>query len=166
MNAEATITAKGRRGPKVRGLSLYFVLLSVQTAGVAILVVNFVPLYRQMALNFSSYKPDQRPWWMAALLLIQVAYWLRVRLGLPLPSPGHVLLSHIGLFVARITFVSVTSGFSVMFLNRFQDLRTMNYPPLRALLILLMFFSIFCWTLEVERLAKALQESGRNSASR
>ena len=36
----------------------------------------------------------------------------------------------------------------------FVALRDMNYPPLRALAVL----SLFCWTLELERLAKALQE--------
>ena len=53
-----------------------------------------------------------------------------------------------------------------MFLNRFEALRDMNYPPLRALVVLLIFFSLFCWTLELERLAKALQESNMNAVKR
>lgn len=154
------MTEKSRFGPAWRGVRLYFSLLSVQTAGVAILLVNMVPLYRLMALDFSNYKPDLSPWWaIAGMLLIQTAYWLRVRLHPPLPRTGSIVLGHIVLFVARISFVTVTAGFTVMFLNRFEALKNMNYPPLRALVVLMIFFSLFCWTLELERLAKALQES-------
>lgn len=154
------MTEKRRCGPKWRGLRLYFSLLSVQTAGVAILLANMIPLYRLMALDFSKYKPDLRPWWaITGMLLIQVAYWLRMRLQPPLPRTRNIVLSHIVSFVARISFVSVTATFTVMFLNRFEDLKNINYPPLRALVVLMMFFSLFCWTLELERLAKALQGS-------
>lgn len=160
MSAEDTKTERARGGPKWRGLGLYFFLLSVQTAGVAILLAYAVPLYRLMALDFARYKPDLKPWWtIAGILLIQVAYWFRVRLQPPLPRTGHIVLGHIVSFVARISFVAVTASFTVMFLNRFPELRNINYSPLRALVILVMFFSIFCWTLELERLAKALHES-------
>lgn len=146
----------GRRSPKGRGLVLYFSLLSIQTTGVAILLANIVPLYRLMALDFAHYKPDAKPWWAMGILLAQAAYWSRVRLQLPLPRAGHMVLGHMIHFVARISFVSVTASFTVMFLTRFPDLRNLNYSPLRAAIILTMFFAMFCWTLELERLAKAL----------
>ena len=81
---------------------MYFSLLSVQFAGVAILLVNMIPLYRLMVLDFSNYRPDLRPAWaIAGMLLIQVAYWLRVRLNPPLPQTGTIVLGHIVAFVAR-----------------------------------------------------------------
>ena len=158
-------TETGNVRPKGRELRLYWALLSVQLAGVVILLVNMVPLYRLMVLDFTNYRPDSRPWWAAAgMLLIQTAYWLHVRLHPPLPQTRSVLLGHIVAFVARLGFVAVTSAFSVMFLNRFEALRDLNYPPLRALVVLMIFFSLFCWTLELERLAKALQESNHEGA--
>lgn len=157
MSSKVTTTVNSRPGQKGRGVDLYLLLLLAQTLGIVILVGNFLPLYRKMVLDFSSYKPDQQPWWIGAVLLVQAAYWFRVRLQPPLPVTRNNVLGHIILFVARLSFVSVTASFTVMFLNRFQDLRAMDYPPLRALLILLMFFTVFCWTLELERLAKALQ---------
>lgn len=159
MSAKDSKTVKARGGPKLRGVGLYLCLLAVQSAGVALLLANLIPLYRLMALDFAKYRPDVRTWWaIAGMLLIQIAYWLRVRLDPPLPRKGSMVLGHIVLFAARMLFVSVTASFTVMFLNRFEALRNMNYPPLRALVVLVMFFSIFCWTLELERLGKALQE--------
>ncbi len=149
---------KGRRSPKWRGLGLYFCLLSMQTAGIALLLANGIPFYRLMALDFANFSPNPAPWWViAGMVLIQVAYWVRVRLQPPLPRAGNIVLGHIVGFVARISFVAVGSTFTVMFLNRFEGLKEMNYPPLRVLAVLVMLFSMFCWTLELERLAKALQ---------
>lgn len=159
MSPEDAIAETGVCGRKSRGLGLYFLLLLVQTAGVALLLANLIPLYRLMALEFANYKPDSRVWWaFAGMLLIQVAYWLRVRLEPALPRTGNIVLSHIVSFGARISFVAVTAAFTDMFLKRYDSLKELNYPPLRALGVLVMFFSIFCWTLELERLATALRE--------
>ncbi|NLH71693.1 MAG: hypothetical protein GX456_01410 [Verrucomicrobia bacterium] len=164
MNSENSISEQGLRYHEWRGLGLYIVLFVVQTVGVGILLVNAVPLYRVIALDFKSYRPDPEPWWaIVGMVLVQAAYWLRVRLQPPLPRMGHIVLGHIVLFLARLSFVSVTASFTVVFLNRFPDLRNIDFSPFRALLILVMFFSIFCWTLELERLAKALR--GRESTT-
>ena len=148
-----------RSGPRWPGSRLYWVLLSAQLVGVVILLMNMIPLYRVMVLDFSRYTPDAKPWWaVAGMLFTQTAYWLRVRLHPPLPRTRSVVLGHIVAFVARIGFVSATAAFTVMFLNRFEALRDMSYPPLRALGVLMICFTLFCATLELEHLAKALQE--------
>ncbi len=159
MKPEDTIAGNGRGGPKRRGLGLYFSLLSLQTGGGVILLVNMIPLYQLMALDFSNYRPHARPWWaIAGMLLIQVAYWVRVRLQPPLPRTRNIVLGHFVSFAAKLSFVIVASSFGLMFLTRFKDLRDMNYSPLRVLATLTILFSLFCWTLELERLAKVLQE--------
>lgn len=155
MNPADTTTANGH--PKWRGVGLYFSLLAVQTAGVAIVLANGIPFYRMMVLDFANYSPNPRPWWaIVGMVLSQVAYWVQVRLQPRLPRIGNIVLGHIVAFVARISFIAVGSTFTVMFLNRFEDLKQMDYPPLRALAVLIMLFSLFCWTLELERLAKVL----------
>lgn len=160
MSFEDTKIEKGRSGPKWRGLGSYFFLLSVQTAGVVLLLANLIPLYRLMAIDFAKYTPDPKIWWaITGMLMVQVAFWLRVRLQPALPRTGNIVLGHILLFVARISFVAVTAAFTDMFLKRFESLKEMDYPPLRALAVVIMFFTIFCWTLELERLAKVLQGS-------
>lgn len=158
MSGEDTTVEKARGGLKGRGVGLFFSLLAVQTAGVALLLANIIPLYRLLALDFANYKPDPRTWWaFTGMLLVQVAYWLRVRLQPPLPRAGSTLLGHVLQFVARLSFVAVTAAFADMFLKRFDAMKDMDYPPLRALGVLFIFFSIFCWTLDLERLAKALR---------
>jgi hypothetical protein len=160
MSSEDTLTEKDCCGPKWRGVGSYFFLLSVQTVGVALLLANLIPLYRLMATDFANYAPDPRTWWaFTGMAMVQIAYWLRVRLQPAMPRAAIMLLGHIVSFVGRISFVAVTAAFTDMFLKRFESLSAMDYPPLRALAVLIMFFTIFCWTLELERLAKALQGS-------
>jgi hypothetical protein len=65
----------------------------------------------------------------------------------------HAIAGHIISFVARLSFVAATSTFSFVFLNHFGKL---NLPSHRMVLILALLFSLFCWNLELERLAKAL----------
>ena len=166
MRTEDAATEKSQAGPKWRGMTLYWILLSAQGAGASILLMNMIPLYRLMALDFPSYRPDVRPSWaIVGILLLQTAYWLRVRLQPPLPRTRSIVLGHVVAFVARIGFVAATAAFTAMFLNRFEALRDMNYPPFRALGVLMIFFALFCWTLELERLARALQASNHESGN-
>ena len=69
------------------GVGQYLFLLAMQTAGAGIVLVNGVPIYRQLTSDFANHQP--RPgilWWaVAAVGLIQAAYWLRVRLQPPRP---------------------------------------------------------------------------------
>jgi hypothetical protein len=138
------------------------VLLLVQTTGAAIVIVNGVPIYRQMVGEFSRHQPEPGViWWaVAAVALIQVAYWIRVRLQPPLPRRGHVVIGHFAAFTARLSFILVSSAFAVVFLLRFEEL---SLPPRRFVLILALLFSMFCWTLELERLARALQNTEAKS---
>lgn len=125
-----------------------------------LLVANTVPLYRMMAADFAHYKPDPRPWWaVAGMLVVQIAYWIGVRSRLPLPPMRNIVLGHLVSFAARMTFVVMTASFTMIFMNKYEALMEMDYPPLRALLVFGIFFSVFCWMLELERLAKALQGS-------
>ena len=138
-----------------RRQGLYLFLVAAQTAGAAIVLVNGVPIYRQLVRDFSKHEPEPGIlWWaVAAVALIQFAYWLRVWLQPSLPQSRHVVIGHLAYFVARLSFVFTSSTFAVVFLARYDQLN----PSLpRTLVVLAMLFSLFCYTLELERLAKAL----------
>jgi hypothetical protein len=139
------------------GLGLYFSLLAAQTAGAAMVMVNGVPIYRQLTSDFARHQPHPGILWWAvgAVLVIQGAYWLRVRLEPPLPQGGRIILGHLAGFVARLSFIVSSSTFAVIFLVRFEQL---SLPPHRVVMLLALLFSMFCWTLELERLAKALHK--------
>src|SRR5260221_6050297 len=101
--------ARGTRG----GLGLYLLLLGVQTIGASLVFVNGVPIYRQMIGDFSRHQPHPEIlWWaVAAVALIQFAYWLRVRLQPALPRRGHIVIGHFASFLARLSFFFASSTF-------------------------------------------------------
>jgi hypothetical protein len=140
------------------GLGLYLFLLAVQTAGAVIVLVNGVPIYRQMVGDFS--KPRPHPgilyWAVGAVALIQGAYWFRVRIQPAMPPGGYIFFGHIAQFAARLSFILASSTFAVVFLARFEQL---SLPLHRILMVLALLFSLFCFSLELERLGKALQET-------
>ncbi len=141
---------------------IYPLLLAVQTVGGVIVLVNGVPIYRQIV--GSAGKPDPHPgilWWaVISVLLIQGAYWLRVWLRLVSPRGGYPFLGHLAQFAARLSFIFASSTFSTVFLARFEQLA---FPPHRIAMVLLLLFSMFCWSLELERLARALNGTEANA---
>lgn len=143
----------------------YFAFVAVQAIGFGIVMVNGVPLYRQMASDFSKHQPQRGVlWWaLAAVVLIQAAYWLRVRLQPALPRGGNVVLAHLISFVGRLSFILGSSTFTVMFLVRFEEL---SLPPHRVLMVLALLFSLFCFTLELEQLGRALNRPGAHPEPR
>ncbi|TAL03385.1 MAG: hypothetical protein EPO07_06290 [Verrucomicrobia bacterium] len=137
------------------GLRLYFALVAVQTTGAVIALTHGVPIYRQITRNADGIEPHPEIlWWaVAAVVLIQTAYWLRVRLHLPLPQRGYKVLGTFAYFVARLNFTFASSTFALVFLSRFDQL---HFSAMRIFVVMAMLFSLFCYTLELERLARAI----------
>ncbi len=133
----------------------YIALLAVQTMGAVIVLLDGMPIYREMTRNLAAHQP--RPgvlWWAwAGVLLILGAYVLRMRLRPALPKSGHPVIGHVLFFAGRLSFVVATSAFSLVFINHFGEL---NLPPHRMISLLVLLFAMFCWNVELERLAKAL----------
>jgi hypothetical protein len=92
--------------------SRYFFLFAIQTIGTAILFWYAVPLFRQVLLDPGGHvaRPENLVWSLSAITLMQVGYWIRHRLRLPLPQLfRNALIGYIVLFVARMSFVLATS---------------------------------------------------------
>ncbi len=138
-----------------RGPGRYFFLLAVEAVGFAIIVLNGMPIYQDMMRNVSGHRPQPGVlWWVwGGILLILGAYVLRARLRPPMPGSGHAIAGHAIFFLGRLSFVVATSTFSLVFINHFGEL---NLPPDRMAVLLVLLFAMFCWNLELERLAKAL----------
>ncbi len=145
-----------RETEKKQGAGTYFFLFGLQTVGMAMVFFKGVPIYRQLARDFAGHQPQPSIlWWAAAAVgLIQAAYWARMRLQVSPSLVRQVLAGHLVSFAARLTFILASSTFGVMFLVRFDQL---SLSPQRILMLLLLLFSVFCYTLELERLAKAFQ---------
>jgi hypothetical protein len=148
-----------------RGAGTYFCCFGLQALGFGIVLVNGVPIYRQIASDFSHHEPQPGVlWWaLGAVLLMQTAYWLRVRWQPALPHGKQILLAHLVAFVGRLSFILGSSTFSVLFLVRYAEL---SLPPHRVILVLAMLFSIFCFTLELEQLGRSLNGAGAGRSNR
>jgi hypothetical protein len=65
------------------------------------------------------------------------------------------VLGHLILFLSRLNFIFAAGVFSAVYLVRFNDL---DISLLGSVLLFAILFSIFCYTLELERLGRALVE--------
>lgn len=135
----------------------FWVLLAVQAAGAAIIIYNGVPIYRRLLARVPERAADDRVVALAvvASLLGLCAHWVRRR-TCPLPEfrrrelPGHLIL-----FCSRLAFVFATALFSTIFFARFGEL---DASVLRVLVLLVVLYSMFCFTTEVEGLGRAMQD--------
>jgi len=130
---------------------LYAALLLVQTAGVVLILWQGVPLYRLIMKNPGPEYAGLGTfvWAIVAVVAIQVAYWLRLRLAPTIALRPNIVLSHIILFLARISFVFGTALFSTIVFLRLPDI-SVSGP--RIVLLVFVMFSLFCYTLELEQL--------------
>lgn len=138
-----------------RGIGLYLLLFAVQTVGVVIFYGKGVSFYRELKSDLTTYMPatDTLVWSLSAIVLMQSGYWLRYRLRPAMPGSVHVLLGHFVRFCARLLFVLPTAVFSFVVIE--SKLKGLMPLP-RYLLVFLALFSLYCYTLELERLGKVL----------
>lgn len=133
----------------------YWLLLASQSAGAGIILWKGIPIYRQLLLG----EPDPGPrlsiflYAVAALALIQPAYWLARRFPPPVGRVSRPLPAHLVMFLGRMVFIYVAGMFSVVFYLRYAELR---FAFWREALLLAVLFSMFCYTTELERLGKTL----------
>jgi hypothetical protein len=153
-----------RRGTR----TVYVLLLAVQIIGAMFLIATVLPDFRQLAL----YPGEQLPYLrgddfalIVALVIMQVAYWVRLQC-VPIPFKGSsILLNHLLLFLGRLSFIFGGALFAVVFFRHLPELGPSADALLmarRGLLLAGMLFVLFCFTLELERLGAALGSNPQN----
>ncbi|EHR04925.1 hypothetical protein Bra471DRAFT_05731 [Bradyrhizobium sp. WSM471] len=93
------------------------------------------------------------------IMAMQVAYWYRLqRVPLP-PQRSNPILSHLFLFLGRLAFIFGGSLFGVVFFRHLPEIHQGADLWLmfrRGLQLRASLFALFCVTLELERLGRAL----------
>jgi hypothetical protein len=89
------------------------------------------------------------------VIIIQVCYWLDQHWFATLRLGHNPLLGHLILFLSRLNFIFDAAVFSAVYLVRFNELEISLWG---FALLSTVLFSIFCYTLELERLGRALVE--------
>jgi hypothetical protein len=138
-------------------IASYWILFLGQTIGDGIILSHLVPLFRRFITSGLDEKPASKILVFAALgvLIIQVCYWLDQHLFPTLRLRHFPLLGHLILFLSRLNFIFAAAVFSGIYLVRFNQVQI---PPLGFVWLFAVLFSIFCYTLELERLGKTLLE--------
>jgi hypothetical protein len=138
-----------------RNICLYWLLLSTESAGAVLILWNAVPIYRRFLVGSTEPESYVLAWAILAVLLIQVAYWSGMRIFPSFRVGKQIVLGHVVLFLARLNFVFVGAFSSVVFFVRFRELQ---FSLWRGSLLLAVLFSMFCYTLELERFGRSLSE--------
>ena len=148
--------------------AVYSFLLAVQAAGAIFFILRELPDFRQLAL----YPGEQLPYMrsddvatIGALLAMQVAYWYRLpRVAIPFQT-SNLILSHLFLFLGRLSFIFGGALFAFVFFRHFPELDQSADTLLmarRGLFLGVSLFALFCFALELERLGNALGSDQRS----
>jgi hypothetical protein len=153
------------RMTKLRPSTVYLLLLTVQLTGALFIVLSGLPEFRQLVVHPGEqipYNPYYDPATIVIVIAMQVAYWYRLRC-VPIPSWGsNTLLSHLFLFLGRLTFIFGGSLFAVVFFRHLPEIDQAADTWLmsrRGLQLVASLFALFCVTLELERLGRTLESA-------
>lgn len=143
-----------------------WLLLTAQTVTVVLLLWSAFPIYRTILAAPGQPLQDMpgSPLVIVlALVAFHGAYWYRLmRVPIEVRRRG-LLISHLVHFCGRMSFIF---GGALFALVAFRHLPELNQAidPLqllgRMLALLIILFSLFCYTLELERVAAAMRPAG------
>ena len=134
----------------------YSLVIALETLGQFLILAQGVPIYRSV-IQGETFE-TQAPLGVAVYVilgacLIQAGYWSNFRVGAEISTGRNVLVGHVILALGRLNFIFVSGMFSVVFFLRYE---IVNFTLLNIVLLIVSLFSGFCYTLELERLAKKL----------
>ena len=139
-------------------IGLSWLLFTAESAGALIILWNGVPIHRRLLLGHTTQQADPSVFVLGAVavILIQSAYWVRLRCFPPLRFNRQLVLGHAIQFLGRLSFVFIGGLFGVVFFTRFEQL---EFSVWKVLFLLAVMFSMFCYTPDLDRLGKAFWEA-------
>jgi hypothetical protein len=140
----------------------YGMLLLAQTAATSVLFLIVFPIFYELATHLGTRQDlaaeDQISIVICACVL-HGCYWTRL-LWVDVMVPFHNrFLAHLVLFASRVSFFFGGAFFSAVFFRHLPALEAL--PPLgqtavKAVYLAAVLFGLFCYSLELERLGKAI----------
>jgi hypothetical protein len=145
----------------------YLLLCAVQMFGAGFVVLDGLPAFKQLVLNpgeqLVSTEYDGFAI-VAVLCLMQFAYWYRyLCVAIPFRGPKP-FLSHVFLFLGRLSFIFGSALFSIVLFRHLPELSSdidIFLFGRRAVVLIVSLFALFCFSLELERLGAALGNEQR-----
>ena len=139
----------------------YWLLLLCQSATAGAVLWGGVPFYRRLMLGEHNSELEVASVIQALIVVavMQSAFWRARQFPVPVLR-ARPFVAYLVMFLGRLTFVYIAGLFAVVFYIRNPDLRV---GLMREALLLVVLFSMFCFTTELERLGKALLENSGSS---
>ncbi len=139
-------------------IALNWLLFATESLGALIILWHGIPIYRRLLMGVTGQQAGGGVilWVSIGVAVIQVGYWVRLRCFPPPRFSRHLLLGHAIQFLGRLSFVFIGGMFGVVFFTRFHEL---EFSAWKVSVLLAVLFSMFCYTLELERLGKAFWEA-------
>jgi hypothetical protein len=145
----------------------YLLLFAVQMFGADFVVWDGLPAFQQLVLNPGQQVVITRYDGLgiiAVLCVMQFAYWYRyLRVAIPFRGPN-LFLSHVFLFLGRLSFIFGSAFFSIVLFRHLPELGSDVDILLfgrRAVVLIVSLFALFCFSLELERLGVGLGSDAR-----
>ncbi|MGQ3215217.1 MAG: hypothetical protein ACT6U0_10445 [Shinella sp.] len=145
---------------------VYAALLVGQTAAAALLFWMVFPVFYNVVTHLGesqSLDLSRHAAIAFSTALLHFCYWMRLN-WVPVTAPFHsVIVSHLFSFASRISFFFGGALFSAIFFRHLPELDV--FPPLgqafaHVLYVMTILFALFCYSLDLERLAKAFEPPG------
>ncbi len=137
--------------------ALSWLLFTAESTGALMILWNGVPIHERLLMGHHAQQAGPRVFILGAVavVLVQSAYWIRLRYFPPLRFKRRMVLGHAIQFLGRLSFVFIAGMFSVVFFTRFEEL---EFSIWKALFLMVVLFSLFCYTLDLDRIGKAFSE--------
>ena len=146
----------------------YAALLFAQTLLAGLLYCIMIPIFRQMISHIGEGLEINADTVVAVVfraILLQCCYWIGF-FWVPVPTPFHsVVVGHLLMFASRASFFFGGALFSAVFFRHIPELSDLPLNAegfVRIAALLGCLFALYCYSLELERLARAITEPRRN----
>lgn len=144
----------------------YAALLVGQTISAAAMFQIVFPVFQQIITHLGERQTlvyTQHVATIVCTMLLHTCYWTRLR-WVPIVVPfRNLLVSHICAFASRVSFFFGGALFSALFfrhLPELEDLPSVMQIAFSTGEVIMILFALFCYSLELDRLARALEPNG------
>ena len=143
----------------------FWLLFGIQVAGALALLWEGLPVYRHLLSSPSSEAPPVAiTTACVSIVVMQVAYWFALRLQSKITFRRHVVLSHLLLWIGELSYFFPHALAALCLFDRLQEMEERRFFPERLALLVALLFAMYCFKLQLERLAEAINESPTGNA--
>ena len=144
-------------------MAAYAALLALQTVAATFLFWLIFPIFRQIVTRIGE--PTDLTLFLelaivGGTVLLHCAYWARLRwVAVRIPFRS-VFVGHLIQFAGRASFFFGGALFSAIFFRHLPELEsvpTEGQWVMKAALVMWVLFALFCYSLELDRLGKAIE---------